>query len=135
LQNTPGIGAVGEKHQDLTAEFLQLYSQLRERHDRDTRRLAYMADALIYVVGLVAAGTDEKFLQELEFLPKVIRTTGGRSSPLNAIGVLSKIELQPEVLAHRHELSVKITSQLREAKHSYPRCNRSPSGTGPIAGG
>jgi hypothetical protein len=57
----------------------------------------------------VAKVTDQVFLQEFT------HTTGGRSSALNAIGVLSKIELQPEVLARRHELSAKISSQLKDS--------------------
>ncbi len=108
LVDTPGTGAVVEEHQDRTAEFLQLNDQLRDRHDRDTRRLGDTADAVIYLVGQVARVTDQAFLQEFS------QTTGGRSSALNAIGILSKIELQPEVLARRYELSAKIASQLKD---------------------
>jgi hypothetical protein len=60
-------------------------------------------------VGQVAKVTDQAFLQEFT------QTTGGRSSALNAIGVLSKIEVQPEVLARRYELSAKIASQLKDS--------------------
>ena len=108
LVDTPGTGAVVEEHQDRTAEFMQLNSQLRNRHDEDTRRLGDTADAVIYLVGQVAKVTDQAFLQEFA------QTTGGRSSALNAIGILSKIELQPEVLARRYELSSKIASQLTD---------------------
>ena len=109
LVDTPGTGAVVEEHQDRTAEFMQLNSQLRDRHDRDTRRLGDTADAVIYLVGQVAKVTDQAFLREFT------QTTGGRSSALNAIGVLSKIELQPEVLSRRYELSAKIASQLKDS--------------------
>jgi len=109
LVDTPGTGAVVEEHVDRTAEFMQLNGRLRERHDEDTRRLGDAADAVIYLVGQVAKVTDQAFLQEFA------RTTGGRSSALNAIGVLSKIELQPEVLKRRHELSAKIANQLRDS--------------------
>ncbi len=108
LVDTPGTGAVVEEHQDRTAEFMQLNDQLRDRHDRDTRRLGDTADAVIYLVGQVAKVTDQAFLQEFA------QTTGGESSALNAIGVLSKIELQPEVLTRRHELSAKIATQLKD---------------------
>jgi predicted GTPase len=108
LVDTPGTGAVVEEHQNRTAEFMQLTRQLRNRHDEDTRRLDNTADAVIYLVGQVAKVTDQAFLREFS------DTTGGRSSALNAIGVLSKIELQPEVLAHRHELSAKIAAQLKD---------------------
>jgi hypothetical protein len=109
LVDTPGTGAVVEEHQDRTAEFMQLNTQLRDRHDQDTRRLGDTADAVIYLVGQVAKVTDQAFLQEFA------QTTGGRSSALNAIGVLSKVELQPEILARRYELSAKIASQLKDS--------------------
>ena len=109
LVDTPGTGAVVEEHQNRTAEFMQLNRQLRNRHDEDTRRLDNTADAVIYLVGQVAKVTDQAFLREFT------DTTGGRSSALNAIGVLSKIELQSEVLAHRHELSAKIAAQLKDS--------------------
>jgi hypothetical protein len=109
LVDTPGTSAVVDEHQDRTAEFMQLNNQLRDRHDQDTRRLGDTADAVIYLVGQVAKFTDQAFLQEFT------QATGGRSSALNAIGILSKIELQPEVLARRHELSAKIASQLKDS--------------------
>ncbi len=109
LVDTPGTGAVVEEHGDRTAEFMRLNSQLRDRHDRDTRRLNDTADAVIYLVGQVAKVTDQAFLREFA------QTTEGQSSALNAIGVLSKIELQPEVIARRHELSRKIADQLKES--------------------
>lgn len=108
LVDTPGTGAVVEEHRDRTSEFMRLGGQLRERHDEETRRLGDTADAVIYLVGPVARVTDQAFLREFS------ETTGGNSSALNAIGVLSKIELQPEVLARRHELSAKIAAQLED---------------------
>jgi hypothetical protein len=109
LVDTPGTGTVVEEHGDRTAGFMRLNSQLRERHDRDTRRLNDTADAVIYLMGQVAKVTDQAFLQEFA------QTTGGRTSALNAIGVLSKIELQSELVARRHELSRKIADQLKES--------------------
>jgi hypothetical protein len=108
LVDTPGTGAVIDEHQNRTAEFMQLNNQLRARHDRDTRELNDTADAVIYLVGQVVMVPDETFLEEFR------ETTGGRSSALNAIGVLSKIELQPEILARRWQLSAKIASELKE---------------------
>lgn len=108
LVDTPGTGAVVEEHVDRTSEFMRLNAELRERHDDDTRRLGDAADAVIYLVGQVARVTDQAFLREFS------ETTGGRSSALNAIGILSKIELQPEVMARRHELAAKISTQLED---------------------
>ena len=109
LVDTPGTGAVVDEHQERIADFMQLNGQLRDRHDRETQELGETADAVIYLVGPVARVGDQAFLEEFS------RTTGGKSSALNAIGVLSKIELQPEVLARRYELSAKIASQLKDS--------------------
>lgn len=108
LVDTPGTGAVVEEHGFRTAEYMRLNAELRERHDEDTRRLGDTADAVIYLVGQVARTDDQAFLREFA------ETTDGRSSALNAIGVLSKIELQPEVMARRHELAAKISAQLED---------------------
>jgi Dynamin family len=106
LVDTPGTGAVVDEHQDRTAEFMRLNSELRERHDRETRRFNDTADAIIYLVGPVAKVSNERFLEAFAEI-------AGGSSALNAIGVMSKIELQPEVMARRHELSAKIATQLK----------------------
>lgn len=127
LVDTPGTGAVVEEHQERTAEFVRLNKQLRDRHDEETRRLGDTADAVIYLVGQVARVTDQAFLREFT------QTTGGRSSALNAIGVLSKIELQPEVLARRHELSEDRLPARRQFEHGDPRRRRGPLGAGSIA--
>jgi hypothetical protein len=108
LVDTPGTNAVVEEHQDVTAEFMKLHEQLRERHNEDTERLGREADAVIYLIGAIARATDQAFLEEFT------KMTGGRSSALNAIGVMSRIETQPKVLAVRHELSRDIANQLKD---------------------
>ncbi|MGH3147065.1 MAG: dynamin family protein, partial [Rubrobacter sp.] len=108
LVDTPGTNAAVDEHQNATAEFLRLYDQLRERHNTETEDLGTRADAVIYLTGAVARANEKRFLEEFK------ETTGGRSSALNAVGVLSKIELQPEVLARRHELSELIANQLKD---------------------
>jgi septin family protein len=108
LVDTPGTNAVVEEHQNVTAEYMKLHDQLRERHNEDTERLGRDADAVIYLTGAVARAKEKAFLEEFT------KTTGGRSSALNAIGVMSKIELQPEVLADRHGLSRDIANQLKK---------------------
>jgi hypothetical protein len=107
LVDTPGTGAVIDEHHDKTAEFMRLNSELRDRHDRETRRFNDTADAIIYLVGPVAKVSNEKFLE-------AFAEAAGGSSALNAIGVLSKIELQPEVMARRHEFSATVASQLKD---------------------
>lgn len=108
LVDTPGTNAVLAKHQDRTAEYMRLYNQLRERHNKDTERLGERADAIIYLTGEVAMASEQSFLREFREM------TGSRSRALNAVGVLSKIELQPEVLERREELSATIARQLKD---------------------
>jgi hypothetical protein len=107
LVDTPGTGAVVEQHENRTAEFMRLTSQLRERHDSETRQLNDTADAIIYLVGPVAKLSNERFLEAFAEI-------AGESSALNAIGVMSKIELQPQVMARRYELSARIADQLKD---------------------
>lgn len=109
LVDTPGTAAIVPEHQDRTAEFLSLHRQLRERHDQDTQRIGSEADAVIYLVGPVARATDQNLLEEFGL------ATGGRSRALNAVGVLAKIDLQPELLARRQDLAAKIAGQLKDS--------------------
>lgn len=108
LVDTPGIGAVVDTHQNRTAEYMQLYQQLRERHDLDTQKLDSKADAVIYLTDAVARVTDSDFLKDFHSV------TQGRSKPHNAIGVVARIDEQPQVLVQRHELSAKIARQLKQ---------------------
>src|SRR5215207_3252159 len=108
LVDTPGTNAAVDEHQDRTADFMKLHDQLRERHNEDTQKLGREADAVIYLTGSVARATDQEFLGEFR------KTTAGRSSALNALGVMSKIETQPEVLARRNELAGDIARQLKD---------------------
>jgi hypothetical protein len=107
LVDTPGTAAVVDEHQDRIADFLQLRSQLRERHAQDTQRIGSEADAVIYLVGQVPRSTDQEFLDEFT------KATGGQSRALNAVGVMAKIDLQAEILERRHELAAKIARQLQ----------------------
>ncbi|MHB1425540.1 MAG: dynamin family protein [Gemmataceae bacterium] len=107
LVDTPGTAAVVDEHQDRTAEFLQLRKQLRQRQEQDTQRIGSDADAVIYLVGQVPRATDRDFLDEFN------QATGGQSRALNALGIMAKIDLQPEILARRHELAAKVARQLQ----------------------
>lgn len=109
LVDTPGTLAVVQEHQNRTAEFLNLQHQLRDRHNQETQRIGSEADAVIYLVGPVSRSTDQAFLDEFT------QATGGRSRALNAIGVMAKIDLQPEILARRSELAAKMSEQLKDS--------------------
>ena len=106
LVDTPGTAAVVDEHQDRTAEFLNLQRQLRHRHSQETQRLGSEADAVIYLVGQALRATDQAFLEEFG------QATSGQVAS-NAIGVLAKIDLQPEILARRAELADKVACQLK----------------------
>ncbi len=108
LVDTPGTGAVVEEHQSRTAEFMRLNEKLRERHDEQTRRLGDTADAVIYIIGQVAKADDRAILNAFE------QATGGQTRAFNAIGVMGKIDLDPDILARRVELAGKAAAQLKD---------------------
>lgn len=109
LVDTPGTGAVVDEHQDRTAEFIRLQGQLRARHDQETATLRETADAVIYLIGQVARATDQEFLHEFS------QATQGKARALNAIGVIAKVDLLPDLLRDRHVLAAKIGQQLKDS--------------------
>lgn len=107
LVDTPGTGAAIDEHQDRTAEFMRLHGELRERHDQEARRLGGEADAVIYITGHTARVSDREFLDEFQ------RLTDNAAGAINAIGVMAKIDLQPELIACRSDLATKVANQLK----------------------
>ncbi len=102
LVDTPGVGAAVEEHGERTEAFMRL----RERHDQETRRLASEADAVIYLTGQIANTGDQAMLDEFR------RVTTGQTSALTAIGVLAKIDIDPEIVANRWALTARLEKQL-----------------------
>src|SRR5262249_45318487 len=109
LVDTPGTGAVLDEHQNRIAEYLHLQQQLRDRHHKETQRFSNEADAVIYLIGETPRVTDQAFLEEFQ------KITQGQSHALNAVGVMAKIDLNPEVIRRRQELAEKIATQLRSS--------------------
>ena len=109
LVDTPGTGAVVDEHQGRTAEYMRLYGQLRDRHHQETRQIGESSDAIIYLIGAVARGTDRDFLEEFA------QATQGAARALNAIGVMAKIDLSPETLARAEDLAAKVAAQLKDS--------------------
>jgi hypothetical protein len=105
--DTPGTGAVVDEHQHRTADYIRLYGQLRDRHNEETKKLNDTSDAIIYLIGQVARATDRDFLEEFN------QATLGRSRALNAIGVMAKIDLHPDILANAQIYAAKIGEQLK----------------------
>lgn len=115
LVDTPGLAAVVDEHQQRTAEFMNLRDQLCERQHIETQRLSSEADAVIYVLGSIARASDAAFLEAFRDL------SGGGSRAINAIGVLARIDVQPQILPQRHALVDRIARQLeRELNAVYP---------------
>lgn len=91
IVDTPGTEAVLDEHQQATAEFLKLRNQLREQHNLETHRWTTQADAVIYLISQVPRVTDKALLEEFQ------QVTGGRARALNAVGVIAKVDLYPEI--------------------------------------
>lgn len=108
LVDTPGMDAAVDEHQNRTAEFLNLQRQLRERHNQETEYWTNQADAIVYLIGQVPRATDQALLDEFA------QVTGRRSRALNAIGVMAKIDLQPEILSRCQELAAKAGEKLKD---------------------
>ena len=109
LVDTPGTESAVNDHQNVTADYLRLFGQLRGQHEPTTRRRDSSADAVIYLIGNVSLTTDQKILQEFATL------TGGRSQATNAIGVMAKIDLQDDFpKGGPMARAVKCASQLKE---------------------
>lgn len=107
LVDTPGTNAPVIDHVERLDAFFRRRQDLRERQEDETDRLAREADAVVYVTGAVARADQRAFLEEFR------RTTGGRSSALNAVGVMTKIELSEDYFAQSGELAAHYARQLR----------------------
>lgn len=105
LVDTPGIGADvgddGDSHQIQT----DAYFKLRKKHESDTRSLSSGADAVIYLFNTVPTETDKSFLTALY--------NGGQGlSALNGIGVLSKVDKDPNILNYIPKFCAEFEKEL-----------------------
>ena len=107
LVDTPGTGAVVETHEKRTTDFIRLDRNLRRRHHQETERIGGEADAIIYLVGAEPRLDDRSFLERFREV-----TRGSRNSAFNALGVMSRIDINSEVLERRHELAATIAGKL-----------------------
>lgn len=108
IVDTPGISSVVSEHQHRTAEYLNLEKQLQQHHSKETDRISGDSDAIIYVIGTVARFDEAELLEEFH------ATTRGKARPLNAVGVLAKIDQSPEIIERRYQLATNIAHYLRE---------------------
>lgn len=107
LVDTPGtdaiVGADGDAHQAVTESFFNL----RKKHSMQTQECTSSADAVIYLVGPVATAVGRNFLDEF-------RDTSCYSTALNAVGVMSKVDVDQVLLSKRHEQAEYVARSLRE---------------------
>ena len=107
LVDTPGTDAVvgenGDEHEKITQDFFNL----RKKHREQTAACASEADAVIYLVGAVATHNARKFLDDF-------RDASADSSALNAVGVLSKVDIDTALMERRREQADYVANSLRE---------------------
>ncbi len=103
IVDTPGTGAVVSEHQDIA----ELYFNLREKHKQQTRVCTSHADAVVYLMGAVPNIKDMSFLDDFKK-----NTEDG--IPLNAIGVLSKVDIDTKLLEERNEQALYLSECLKE---------------------
>ena len=109
--DTPGTDAVvgddGQAHQKVTNRFFHL----RQKHTEQTNTQMDEADAIIYLVGAVAGANQKQFLFDFQ------NTTSGASA-LNALGVLSKVDIDENLLSRRHEQAEYVANSLKDVLYT-----------------
>lgn len=107
LVDTPGTGAVvgkdGQAHEDVAKRFFRL----RQKHEEQTNERMAQADAIIYLVGAVAGAASKQFLDDF-------RDTTSGASALNALGVLSKVDIDEALLEKRHSQAQYVAESLKD---------------------
>lgn len=105
--DTPGTDAIvgkdGKAHQNVVDRFFKL----RKQHTDQTNAQMDAADAVIYLVGAVAGARAKQFLSDFQ-------ETAFGASALNALGVLSKVDIEEPILAKRHEQAEYVADSLKD---------------------
>ncbi|UZJ40280.1 dynamin family protein [Prosthecochloris sp. SCSIO W1101] len=107
IVDTPGTGSMIDVHEKKAKE-------LSSRYNEQTQRLTRQADAVIYLIGYVGK------MNDLEFVAEFKRISGGLARPMNAVGVMAKIDKSDSVLRKRNEFAVKIASGIPELNTVIP---------------
>lgn len=103
IVDTPGTGAVVDEH----IETAEKYFNLREKHKLQTRVCTAHADAVVYLMGAVANMRDKAFLDDF-------RNNTADGMAINAIGVLSRVDENAEVLADRENQAEYLADSLKQ---------------------
>lgn len=109
LVDTPGTGAVVAEHQGAaeSAFGIKDLQELRKEHSEQTQELVKKADAVIYLVGAVATRDNKEFMDAFQ------QACDG-SSALNAIGLMSCIDIDEKVLYNSKEQADYVADSLKE---------------------
>ena len=111
LVDTPGTDAVvgedGNAHQEVADRFFGL----RQKHNEQTNTEMAGADAVIYLVGAVANAPSKRFLEDF-------RAVSSGASALNALGVLSKVDIDGQLLENRLSQAESVAATLKDELHT-----------------
>ena len=111
LVDTPGTGAVvgddGRAHENVADRFFRL----RQKHDEQTDNGIANADAVIYLVGAVANASNKKFLEDFQ-------AAASGASAINALGILSKVDIDQQLLENRQHQAESVAESLRDTLYT-----------------
>ena len=107
LVDTPGTLAVTEGDGEGHQKRIDRYYKLNQKHHEESQRQTRDADAVIYVVRGVAGKTDKDFLDAFR------ETTLGGSS-LDALGVMTKMDVEEAIWNRRKEQAAYVARSLKD---------------------
>lgn len=107
LVDTPGTLAVTEGEGDGHQKRIDRYYQLNQKHHEESQRQTRDADAVIYVVRGVAGKTDKDFLD-------AFRETSLGGSSLDALGVMTKMDVEEAIWNRREEQAAYVARSLKD---------------------
>ena len=111
LVDTPGTDAVvgddGRAHQKV----VEHYFDLRQKHAEQTDVAVAKADAVIYLVGAVAGAQGKQFLEDFQ-------AAASDASRINAMGVMSKVDVSEELLQNRLHQAESVADSLRDSLYT-----------------
>lgn len=109
LVDTPGTDAIVDEHEKRTDDYFNpIKVALRKKHSDRSKELTERADAVVYITERVATNANKSFLT------KYLGTDTNGSSALNAIGVMTKVDISDEVMNDRMQLSGSIAEKLHD---------------------
>ena len=109
LVDTPGAKSSVPKHEQATAEYQRVATELRSRHDKETQDQTGKADAVNYLTGRAPRQANMEFLSAFEDA-----MGGNKARAMNALGVLAKLDFSDEIVARRDKLAGKAAERFKQ---------------------